>query len=442
MFSRNDNFKKSRTRTKKYGYLKKKSMKKRTKRKKKISKLKTTFKGGAETTVPSLEKMTKTCEQNEFCDIYQHSSGKLSCVDKSRIKVLRVLKEKKDSPVSFSSEGVEYNLIETIPFSTKTIEFSKTIGLDLLPAYYPSKPIDSIEADPASEPNLLETLNLNRKYIKGWYNIQHLILSSRGYGKAKVIVNKEDKQDNCKQYTVSRANIEEDKYTINTGLFFNRYGIFCNLIKDPDENLYLLFSSGNVLPKELLWENDDFNLYLQLLVNNIKLNLYDDKKVILCGHSMGCAVAQRLGFHIFEQEEDFFRSTVLVIGSGSFPWIQKEKKNYYKDMSNIFIFINTTVIEMTENNIIMDPTSCGKNGSLELYEPYFIIGSYSYPNTKQEFYFECKNNNRNLYCHSIERVYKYLHSWKDLGSFDYLSSLKKIFSQPEIKESAIVLPVR
>ena len=453
MFSRNDNFKKSRTRTKKYGYLKKKSMKKRTKRKKelkekkKISKLKRTFKGGAETTVPSMEEMTNTCRRNKPCDIYKHSTGNWSCVDKSRIKVFRVLEEEDDSPVSFSSERKEYNLIQTIPFIRAKIkdlvedlvdttainnDVSNNIDLELLEAYSPYGRIE-----------LFQNLNQNREYIERWYNIQNTILSSLGERKAKVIYNEGDERDECKRIGSDmntsdyRINNEyAEKYTIiKSNRDIDGWGIFCNLIKDSEQNLYLLFSSGRVLPNELLWENEDFKLYLQLLWGEIKSKRQENvKKVILCGHSMGCVVAQRLGYYIFELDKSFFWSTVLVIGSGSFPWITEEKKKHYKNMSNIFIFINTI---RTEYKIFKDPTSCNTKESLELYEPYFIIGSHSIDtNTEQKFYFEYYNNERELEltCHPYgNRFYEYLHNWKGLDSEPgYENLLKKIFKIEEI----------
>ena len=67
------------------------------------------------------------------------------------------------------------------------------------------------------------------------------------------------------------------------------------------------------------------------------------KKIILCGHSMGCVTASIFGYYIFRNDKNYFNNKCIIIGSGPFRWLDTDTdKELYKEFTtsrNVFIFI-------------------------------------------------------------------------------------------------------
>ena len=63
-------------------------------------------------------------------------------------------------------------------------------------------------------------------------------------------------------------------------------------------------------------------------------------KFILCGHSMGCVSALRVGYELFTRNRTLFDTKCIVTGSGPFPIFPLLDNTYnnFKNLSNVRIF--------------------------------------------------------------------------------------------------------
>ena len=115
--------------------------------------------------------------------------------------------------------------------------------------------------------------------------------------------------------------------------------------RPENTDMYIGFPCGIIMDMNLLWDNQDFTDYLELIFYNyIGEFSHEANKVILFGHSMGCVLALRFAYYIFKTHPIFFRDRCIVVGSGPHCWIPKPSLNLdfdetFTDLVNIEIFV-------------------------------------------------------------------------------------------------------
>ena len=156
--------------------------------------------------------------------------------------------------------------------------------------------------------------------------------------------------------------IQKLKTTIN-------YDCYCYVVQSVlDDSIYILFSSGKVIKKEELYnESGRIQGFINMLTQFIE-NLSD--KVYLCGHSMGCVLAQIVGLKLIKKNPDFFQENCTIIGSAPFKWIEEEDIFLYKDYLDKF---HIFVLGLDSN--IIDPFFYKGDTTLQQMYPIVLLNS-------------------------------------------------------------------
>lgn len=147
------------------------------------------------------------------------------------------------------------------------------------------------------------------------------------------------------------------------------YDCFCYVVQSVlDDSIYILFSSGKVIRKDELYnESGKIQGFLNMLIGFIE-NLTD--KIYLCGHSMGCVLAQITGLKLIKKNPDFFRENCTVVGSAPFKWIEDDDISLYRDYLDKFhIFV------LGLNSNIIDPFFYKGDTTLQQIYPINLLNT-------------------------------------------------------------------
>ena len=273
------------------------------------------------------------------------------------------------------------------------------------------------------------------------------------------IVKYEDclKKDGCKNYKSSRGNRCINKLRIKyfegselaqkiTGKFgdvfkiyytipFNNteigITIYCHILVNNND-VYILFNCGKVFNAEELYKSKLID-YLDKLYKNILS--YDFDKIVLCGHSMGCVLASRLGHLIYEKDINYFNDKCLIIGSAPFKWLLKSNRTF-KNLSNVFIFIysdtkrfdgilgenkNMESLKSTYEIDEGDNIVFNNNISFSIYLPTYNLNYVMGSDGMEQESLKKLSNYPNRFCN--RRLFDYCHNW---GT--YYTMFTKIFN--------------
>lgn len=134
-----------------------------------------------------------------------------------------------------------------------------------------------------------------------------------------------------------------DEFKIYYTLLYDM-NVYCHILVNEDNNIFILFNCGSVFDSNKLYA-DLFVKYLRSIYEYIYetfiSNESAEKKIILCGHSMGCVFASRFGQWLSETNPDFFKTKCMVIGSGPFKWLKKTDAKKFNNLDNVFIFLQS-----------------------------------------------------------------------------------------------------
>jgi len=134
-------------------------------------------------------------------------------------------------------------------------------------------------------------------------------------------------------------------YEIKESVFFKyvwirgyQVAIFYHImVSEVTNNVYILFPTGGVFEKDEFNENVELKKFLQVLIDKIlNTEFYQTKKIIICGHSMGCVLSIYTGMMIKEQNKSFFDKNVVIIGSAPFKYANDES---FSNLKNVMIFV-------------------------------------------------------------------------------------------------------
>ena len=104
-------------------------------------------------------------------------------------------------------------------------------------------------------------------------------------------------------------------------------------------NIYILFNSNIIFN---ISENKNITDFLKTLIDKINnASLNEEEKIILCGHSSGCSLALYTGWLIHNQNNELFKSKILITGCGPFK-INEYGEEFY-NLDNVQIFTNSVI---------------------------------------------------------------------------------------------------
>ena len=194
----------------------------------------------------------------------------------------------------------------------------------------------------------------------------------------------------------------------------NKYGIF-------------MFSSGVPFTNKQ-FETQKFKNIMNGYYGNIKsfINKTKIKKLLICGHSMGCFLAQYIGYmciknNIMESEN------IFIVGSGGVSWIDKENYNELTKGRQIH-FTNTVLLN--DNKKVIDQYIFQNTDTKKQNKTYLLSNSYDQSIGEYDmFHDKYKGNiifngvnleqplkeNYNLYDISLENK-QIIHNWSKYSS--------------------------
>ena len=194
------------------------------------------------------------------------------------------------------------------------------------------------------------------QFVKNWINIQNL--SFWNIGQTYLMNKKNDEcslkeidncvSDICDKYFSKSTKTEKCvakeriKEFVNNAIINNRkqqikyklihikldveLGMYYYVLEQINtNNCYILFSSGNVMSKEDLYNRLRIKFYKEAK-EYIEALPYEN--IILCGHSLGCVLAQIIGLEIIKENYNFFKERVWIIGSAPFLWLDMDKEEF------------------------------------------------------------------------------------------------------------------
>lgn len=116
--------------------------------------------------------------------------------------------------------------------------------------------------------------------------------------------------------------------------------IYCQAFSHATDGrllLFLVFNTGEVQP-DTLWL-PEAEAYFERLFAYAEQFKSEVDHVVLAGHSMGCSVALRLAWHIFERHREAFEKRYRVVGSAPFAWMWNESEDF-AHLPNVDICVN------------------------------------------------------------------------------------------------------
>jgi hypothetical protein len=190
---------------------------------------------------------------------------------------------------------------------------------------------------------------------KKQYRFLYFIYSERSAKKIKNI------EDTFRKNHPDNPEIIKDMHTIIN------YHCFCYVVESlTDGSIYILFSSGKVLRNDELYSGP-IDAFIDTIVGVVETL---EAPIYLCGHSMGCVLAQITGLKIIEKNPVFFRENCTVIGSAPFRWSVEEDIHIYRDYLDKF---HIFVLGLNDN--IIDPFFYKGDTTLQQIYPINLLNS-------------------------------------------------------------------
>lgn len=168
--------------------------------------------------------------------------------------------------------------------------------------------------------------------------------------------------------------IVESKYITTLFLLIHKFAIYYVIVRSlVSGNIYVLFSSGIVLKKRDLYENNELMDGIMLLIMRI-LELSRDSDIYICGHSMGSVLSMYTGYLMSNHSNltrDVFVNRCNVLGSASAKWMSTDTIWNREKQPNIYQFISCELrINKTRKRLLVDCYQLDGETEYMIY-PYF-----------------------------------------------------------------------
>lgn len=152
--------------------------------------------------------------------------------------------------------------------------------------------------------------------------------------------------------------------------------LYCLLFSSKTAgNLYVLFPTGLIFEDETIFQGEIMTHFLDSIYTKLFELLApiqeSGKKIVLCGHSMGCVLAIHLALKIQERNQEEFMNHFIVMGSAPYRCLHPERAVSFQHLPNVFIFVAGLYI----------PSKDG-NGKKMLLDKYVNAPEYSMPGLK------------------------------------------------------------
>lgn len=121
----------------------------------------------------------------------------------------------------------------------------------------------------------------------------------------------------------------------NTHVKLMRYTYYYVLKSENTNNIYILFPTGGRLD---IIDNIIVTDFLNKLIEDIIQKYENYNKIILAGHSFGCALALYTGMILKKKYQEVFDTKCIVLGSGTYKFIKNEDYLSFQNISNVKIF--------------------------------------------------------------------------------------------------------
>jgi hypothetical protein len=188
-------------------------------------------------------------------------------------------------------------------------------------------------------------------------------------------------------------------------------------------NIYVLFSSGMVLTRDILYDNPAITEQVLLLNARLKSYCIENKtqKIALCGHSMGASLSMYTGVLFQKHYRKEFENNCVIFGTGIAKCL--EDANFTR-LPNIRQFISGELrrTKSTKPRLIIDCMIT--KGDLLLYDPI----EYIYMDVAEDDTVEYITTTRTadvVITIGNETQCKKLHKWSY-----YLKLLLQIYNEP------------
>jgi len=188
-------------------------------------------------------------------------------------------------------------------------------------------------------------------------------------------------------------------------------------------NIYVLFSSGMVLTRDILYDNHDITEQILLLNTRLKTYCIENKKqkIALCGHSMGSALSMYTGILFQKHYNREFENNCVIFGTGIAKCLEDTR---FTRLPNIRQFISGELrrTKSTKPKLIIDCMIT--KGDLLLYEPI----EYIYMDVSEDDIVEYKRTMTTtdfVITIGNETQCKKLHKWSY-----YLKLLLQLYNEP------------
>lgn len=193
------------------------------------------------------------------------------------------------------------------------------------------------------------------------------------------------------------------------------------------QDLYMMFNCGRNYDPSNLWETDGFmnqkieggKSFMDTLCDLVEQQPYH--KFILCGHSMGCVSALRVGYELFSRNRTLFNTKCIVTGSGPFPIFPLSLDNtHYRSSINNFKNLSNVRIFSTAEGSQLD-YMLFKNASEQRFSHYYpihVLPTHFLPTTEKGSLKVIDDLDEYKESYPMSRL---LHDWSN----SYFAALKK-----------------
>jgi hypothetical protein len=131
------------------------------------------------------------------------------------------------------------------------------------------------------------------------------------------------------------------------------------------------FPTGLALAWDFLY-SEPMEAFFRAIVNYIQTFKYD---VLLCGHSMGCALALHTALRAYKKAPKWFSEKVTLVGSGCAPTLRPEDAETFVNLRNVRLFYSGKFYPLLDQ-IKCDNRVClqaKKSSKASIYLPSFIL---------------------------------------------------------------------
>jgi surface protein len=241
---------------------------------------------------------------------------------------------------------------------------------------------------PEVETEGIRTIPTN--WIREWISIENIV--TKEYDYPRIL---EDPDDRCEKIPIDRCPAEETcevyksekrelcirkdrRGTFRTGppiqtksgkfriIESKKYGsLYYQMVESETNQTYVLFPTGDVYDVMI----EATQSFLNELADRLISTGYS---YCLCGHSMGCVLSLNLGLLIHQKNPGYFKSKIVVLGSGPFKWLPPTVD--FKDLENVFVFVYCSQYSYPEKQVmVIDGFIVKGNAAYGHYLPYYMM---------------------------------------------------------------------